>query len=271
MNLPVVLLHSSASSARQWQGLAESLRAHHEVHAIDFFGHGARGPWPGAAPMRLADEAAPIEALLEGLGGAHLIGHSYGGAVALKLACRRPSLVRSVAVYEPVLFGLLRADAASRRELQGVVTVADAMRASMARGDAEDAARRFITLWSGEATWNALPDDRRQAFATRMPAVLQHFEALFCDAMTAEDLARLRMPLMLLEGAATVASAQRVVDSVHAVQPRARRVRLAGMGHMGPITHAQAVNRHLFDFLSAQTPKSRTCFLVQPQLQTERA
>lgn len=271
MNSAVVLLHSSASSARQWNGLAESLRAQHEVHAIDFFGHGARGPWSGASPMRLADEAAPIEALLEGLGGAHVVGHSYGGAVALKLACRRPSLVRSVAVYEPVLFGLLRVNAVSRRELQGVVSVADAMRASIARGDAEDAGRRFMTLWSGEAAWNGLGDDRRQAFAARMPVVLQHFEALFCDAMTAEDIARLRMPLMLLEGAATVAPAQRVVDCVHGAQPRARRVRLAGLGHMGPVTHAAAVNRHLSDFLCAQLPKARASLPVPPQLQFERA
>lgn len=271
MKTPVVMLHSSASSARQWQTLAEALRADHGVHAIDLFGHGPRAAWTGPAPMRLADEAAPIEALLDALGGAHLVGHSYGAAVALKLASRRPSLVRSLAVYEPVLFGLLRSDAASRRELASVVAVADAMRESVERGDALDAARRFMTLWSGAAAWESLPEDRRASFAMRMPVVLQHFDALFADPINAVDVARLRVPTLLLEGAMTVTPAQRIADHVHAALPHAHRVRLAGLGHMGPVTHAHAVNRHLTDFLTGQTPRKRACFLLQPQPQLMRA
>ena len=111
----VVLLHSSASSARQWQPAVAALQAHFSVHAIDFHGHGARPDWQGGAAMTLADEVALVEPLLEQAGGAHLIGHSYGGAVALKLATRLPALVRSVVAYEPVLFGLLHGDAGSRR------------------------------------------------------------------------------------------------------------------------------------------------------------
>ena len=271
MKYPVVLLHSSASSARQWQALVETLRADHDVHALDLFGHGQRAGWAGPAPMRLADEAAAIESLLDALGGAHVVGHSYGGAVATKIATRRPALVRSLALYEPVLFGLLRADAASRRELAAVVAVADAMRESIERGDAQDAARRFITLWSGAAAWEALTTDRRAAFATRMPVVLQHFDALFCDPMSAADIARLRMPMLLLEGAMTVRPAQRVADHVHGAVPRAHRVRLAGLPHMGPVTHPHAVNRHLADFLNGQTLRTRVGHLLQPQPQLMRA
>ena len=104
----VVLLHSSASSARQWQAAIEALRTRFEPHTVEFHGHGAQPAWCGDAPMRLAHEAALVESLLDRVGSAHLVGHSYGAAVALKVASRRPDQVRSVVAYEPVLFALLR-------------------------------------------------------------------------------------------------------------------------------------------------------------------
>ena len=61
-------------------------------------------------------------ALLETLGGpAHLVGHSYGAYVALLVARSVPSQVRSLALYEPVAFGVLDAveDAAAMRRSSG--------------------------------------------------------------------------------------------------------------------------------------------------------
>jgi pimeloyl-ACP methyl ester carboxylesterase len=247
----VVLLHSSASSARQWQPAILALQASFAVHAVEFHDHGAQPGWRGDAPMTLADEAALAEPLLAQAGGAHVVGHSYGAAVALKLASRRPALVRSVVAYEPVLFGLLFDDAGSRCELQAVVAIAEAMRQRLAQGQALAAARGFIEFWSGAGAWTALPAERQQAFAARMPAVLQHFEALFGDPLTCGDLARLRMPLLLASGARTVPSARRIVQLVGAAQPKAQREVLDEMGHMGPITHAATFNRRVIEFLRA--------------------
>lgn len=249
MSAPVVLLHSSAASGRQWQALADALRPRHEVHAVDFHGHGTQPAWPGPAPMSLADEAAPIERLIERLGGAHVIGHSYGAAVALKLASRRPALVRSLVAYEPVLFGLLLDDPFSRREVQTVVGVAEAMRARVAQGQPEAAAQRFIDFWSGPGAWAALPPERQQGFTVRVPAVLQQFDGLFGDPLALADLARLRMPTLLLTGGQTVPAARRIVQLVHGALPDARREVFDPMGHMGPVTHAALFNRRVVEFL----------------------
>jgi pimeloyl-ACP methyl ester carboxylesterase len=68
-----------------------------------------RGGYPPNPPLeridfeRQAEELAP---LLED--GAHLVGHSYGGVIALLMAARRPEAVRSLAVSEPPAFGLAR-------------------------------------------------------------------------------------------------------------------------------------------------------------------
>ena len=100
----VVLLHSSASSGAQWRSLCAPLAERFTALAPDLYGYGASDPWPGRAAMTLADEVAPLEALLARRPGpVHLVGHSYGGAVALRLALRAPTL-RSLTLIEPVAF-----------------------------------------------------------------------------------------------------------------------------------------------------------------------
>ncbi|MGH6612075.1 MAG: alpha/beta fold hydrolase, partial [Burkholderiaceae bacterium] len=88
----VILLHSSGSSAKQWQALSEALTPQYCVHAVDFHDHGNQREWSSDATLTLADEAALVTPLLPPEG-AHVIGHSYGGAVALKVAAMHPQQV----------------------------------------------------------------------------------------------------------------------------------------------------------------------------------
>jgi len=251
MESPIILLHSSASSARQWQRTIEAVPLRFDARTVEFHGHGAQPAWNGSAPMNLADEARLVESLLEKLGSSHLVGHSYGGAVALKVAMRRPDLVRSVVAYEPVLFALLRDDPASWREIRSVFAVAEGMRQRLAHGQALDAAQQFIDFWSGPGAWSSLSAERRAGFAARAAAVVRQFDALFNDAMSARDLAHLRMPLLVLSGTHTVPAARRIVQLVAAAQPMARCVALERLGHMGPVTHPPAFNQRLIEFLNS--------------------
>ncbi len=103
----VVLLHSSASSERQWERLAELLKPRFRVRAIELHGHGEQAAWHGDGPLTLADDAAIGVPELWEADGAHIVGHSYGAAVALKVATTVPRLVHSLVAYEPVLFPYL--------------------------------------------------------------------------------------------------------------------------------------------------------------------
>jgi pimeloyl-ACP methyl ester carboxylesterase len=252
MQQHVILLHASGSSGRQWRDTVQALHGRCTVHLIDFHGHGAQPPWAGATPMRLADEAALVEPLLERLGGAHVVGHSYGGAVALDLARRRPALVHSVVAFEPVLFALLQRDAASTRELRTIVGVVEAMREQSSAGRPDAAAQVFIDFWSGAGTWDALPPQRQQAIASCAGTLRHQFDALFADPLSsAADLAHVSMPLLLLYGTDTVPVTRRIVQIVGAAQPLARTEALPGMGHMGPLTHPAAFNQRVAAFLGS--------------------
>lgn len=252
----VVLLHSSASSARQWERLAETLQPRFRVHTIEFHDHGEQTAWRGDASLTLADEAALAAPLLEEAGGAHVVGHSYGAAVALKLATMYPRRVRSVVAYEPVLFRWLIDDLAYHRPLHDIVAVADSMRDHLAAGRQHSAAQRFVDFWSGGGAWDSLPSAKQTSIAARMRAVLRHFDALFGEPLQRAQLALLNMPMMFMRGARTVAATRRLAELLRLTLPRAKHEVLPAMGHMGPITHATEVNRRVVEFLHMHAPSS---------------
>ena len=247
-----MLLHSSASSARQWDRLAEALKPQFRVRAIEVHGHGEQQAWRGDARLTLADEAALAVPVLEEAGPVHVVGHSYGAAVAIKLATMYPKSVRSLAAYEPVLFRFLFDDVAHHPAAQDVVVVADAMREQLATGNNHSAAQVFIDFWSGAGAWDSLPDGKQASIAARIHAVFQQFDALFHEPLQRAQLALLRMPMLFISGAQTVAVARAIAELLRLTLPRAQHELLPAMGHMGPITHATAVNQRLVKFLQVQ-------------------
>ena len=86
----VIALHCSGASAVQWRELGSVLGVGYELTAPEHFGGHVSGPWTGERVFTLADEAERTINLIDGgRGRVHLIGHSYGGGVALHVALRR--------------------------------------------------------------------------------------------------------------------------------------------------------------------------------------
>ena len=112
----VIALHCSGGGASQWCHLTEALGGGYAVLAPEQYGSEATGPWTGEHAFALADEAARVVALIdESDDKVHLVGHSYGGGVALNVALSRPDRIAGMALYEPTAFHLLRADGRDRR------------------------------------------------------------------------------------------------------------------------------------------------------------
>ncbi|MEC5163127.1 MULTISPECIES: alpha/beta fold hydrolase [unclassified Janthinobacterium] len=244
----IVLLHSSMSSRNQWSDLSAQLEASFRCIAVDLLGYG-KSPFPDVADgaaFTLAHEVdavnAAIAAKLAPGESFHLVGHSYGGVTALRLARQMRERVLSLAVFEPVAFHLLAANDAARVEIETVVA---------AIGDAatpRDATRVFIDYWNRAGAFDSLPGAQQDKFTAQIEKVKLDFQALLGEPATLVDMAGLDMPALVMSGLNSPASTRRLAERLAAALPNASAVQTKG-GHMGPITHGQVVNALIASFL----------------------
>jgi esterase len=96
---PLVVLHGLLGSSRNWQTAGRDLSERFHVCALDLRNHGESFH---AREMDYATMAADVVAWLDatGIERAHLLGHSMGGKVAMRLACSRPDRVGRLVVVD---------------------------------------------------------------------------------------------------------------------------------------------------------------------------
>ena len=102
-------IHCNLSTGRAWEPLAQHLDADLAISAVDMLGQG-RSPMPDRSrDYQLQCAEASIAAMENSVSGPQdLVGHSFGGCIALRIVTLRPDLVRSLVLFEPVFFGFLQ-------------------------------------------------------------------------------------------------------------------------------------------------------------------
>ncbi len=250
---PILALHSSGASGQQWRRLRETLGARVAVATPDFHDHGAGPAWEGDALDIVAADTAVALRALDALGRpAHVIGHSYGGAIALQVARARPRLVRTLTVYEPVAFDVLLGHDPRHVAAAVIVAVGEAIARRTARGDATAAAALFVSYWSGESAWDAMNERARATLALRMPAIAAHFQSLFANRTPVAALGAITCPVLLATGRAAHAPVRRIAELLTNWLPDVSHARLCDAGHMGPLTHRDAFLELVAAFLFSQ-------------------
>jgi pimeloyl-ACP methyl ester carboxylesterase len=165
----------------------------------DLYGYGGTAHWPGRRTFHLECEAEIVLALLERVDErAHLVGHSYGGAVALHVAGLRGDLLRSLTLIEPVAFQLLSGTDAPA--LAEITEVADSVARATAYGEYLVGCGRFVDYWNGGQAWEQVPADKRYAMAARLPKIALEFHAALNEPTRLEDFRSMSVPTLLLHG-----------------------------------------------------------------------
>lgn len=242
---PVLLVHSGGLTSRQWRRLADLLSPRHRVLAPDLLGYGA-ARWPTGKPFHFREDVAFLAALLDEP--AHVVGHSYGGLLALQLALAHPHLVRRIAVYEPVTFGLLDepADAPTRETISQLGDYHPDP-----AGVDESWLERFVDWWQGAGAWRKLGAPTRQAFRDVGWKLSQEVASLSADRTDTSRYASITAPTLLLGGERTNPAELHVIRKLARTLPHATLQLFPDLGHMAPITHATTVNAAIASFLAA--------------------
>lgn len=248
----VALVPCSASSARQWDALAAELGERFRPVFVGLRGHGQCGAWHGAGPLTLAEEAAAIAAAVAGDDAPfHLVGHSYGGAVALRFALDHPTRLRSLTLIEPSCFHLLKEAGDEAPLLDEVRALAEAVNRAVICGDYRAGMAAFIDYWSGLGSWAALSEEKRTQFAALALHVAHHFHGLIEEPTPLAAYRAITVPTLVLCGNRSPRPSRAITRLVAGAVPNARHLTIAGGNHMSPILRPNDVNPLILQHLEA--------------------
>jgi pimeloyl-ACP methyl ester carboxylesterase len=183
-----------------------------------------------------------------GIAAATIIGHSFGGVVALESAVHHPGRVIGVVAWEPPFMPL-----APRRVREGMARIGEDVGAAYAAGGPAAAARLFLETVSGAGAWDRLHPRQREAIARAGAGALAD---VAMGGLTPDGLERITVPTLILTGTASERFYRPIADAVaERIGAAATRIDLPDLRHMAPITDpaavAEAVQRHL-DGIDAQ-------------------
>jgi pimeloyl-ACP methyl ester carboxylesterase len=234
---PLLLLHATLSSSRQLRVLASRLAERHRVVAVDRRGSGDSAPAADmpSSPIDVAVHVADLAALIdsEGLGRCLVVGHSYGGCLALELAARQPDLIAAVWAYEPP-YGPLAPLAAQQH-------MADVARRTLAANEQHGpaaAAEAFVAGVAGQAAIEALTPAARARIGRAGPGAVADAPLLGLDA---DGLARIVCPVAIATGGASQALYGAIADGLRNRIGGATVVPIPNVDHMAPLTRPDII------------------------------
>jgi lipase len=251
---PVVFLHSGVGSAGEWKQVFSLWPEGYRLVAVDAYRDGT-GPG-GVGRRSLDDYADQVYAVAEHIGDpVCLVGFSWGGATALRVAVAAPELVDSLAVVEPEAYALLRTqDDDAYAEICGL---RDRWRAHVRAGRWYEAFEEFVDFYNGPGSFARWPPPRREAFLADQRARGDLWDVLFDDdLLTPDALANVTAPVQVVEGSLTSAVDHAICDVVRRHVPHAQHTLIEGAGHMMPLTHPESLTRALLAGLTQVYPST---------------
>ena len=252
----VVCLHSSMSHGGQWRALAHRLHGQFNVVTPDLLGYG--GASDRFKQLSLDDEVEAVMAQIEWVAGPlHLVGHSFGGAVALRLATIYPERVASLTAYEPVWFSLLFDNGLQGDDISEIDRIQKLLGGN-SRFEQTRGAQDFINYWAGGDGWSHIPTEQQERLVSLSSKVAAEFGALMAAGPATKELADLDLPLRLLCGTNTRQSAREISELLSEILPGVEYFLLQGLAHMAPVTNADDVNPLIVEHVMANAADEET-------------
>lgn len=231
---PVLALHCTLAYSRAWAGMVRHAGEAVTFIAPDMPNHGHSPDLDAGRDFADTVLAAALSCLDVPM---DVIGHSFGGLTALRIAVERPDLVRTLTVIEPVLMAVAKAD--DPEAYAELMATESDFTGKIEAGDWAEAARAFNRAWGDGRRWADLGQGSRDAMV-RAVRVLPAAAGVVYDDTSGiiPRLGRVRAPCLLIRGSDSPAAIRTVNAGLARRLPDAREAVIAGAGHMAPMTHS---------------------------------
>ncbi|MBJ6764925.1 alpha/beta fold hydrolase [Myxococcaceae bacterium JPH2] len=245
---PVVFSHGLLWSTRLFDPQVEALRSRYRCIAYDHRGQGQSAvPATDVIDMETvyADAVALIEQL--GVGPCHFVGLSMGGFVGMRLASRRPDLLRSLTLLETSA-DIEPPENAPRYKLLNLIARFVGLRPVAGVVMRIMFGRTFLTAPEREA-------DRalwRSRLVGNRCDIWRAVNGVIYRAGVLDELARIRVPTLVVVGEEDMATVPAKAEAIHAGIAGSRLVRLPRGGHSSTVEEPALVNAVLLPFLDGQ-------------------
>lgn len=247
----IVLLHGSLASKEQWLGLTQAVASRYKVVSLDLLGYGETTASYNPATYSLKDESDLLQTVLAATVGPgepyHLVGHSYGGVVALHHAYHHRDMVKSLTLIEPMAFHLLGGNHPLIEESRGMV---EQIRGLIRQGNALAGAEMFINLWMPAGTFARIGEREKILLGEGVKKMVVDFAAAVGEPLTTDDYATLPMPICLLAGKASPPYSLGISELIARSIPGILFHWVDG-GHFSPVSHPDQVNPLIAGFIDS--------------------
>ncbi|GBD16184.1 Haloacetate dehalogenase H-1 [bacterium HR26] len=244
---PVILIHGGLAEAFLPLRTRPELIEHNRL--IDYARRGYNDSML-STPVDIPGHAADCRVLLDRLGivQAHIVGHSFGGNVALQLALDAPETVASLALLEPALPSVLLSSPEFGGAMAQVIQLYQA-------GDRAAALDIFLSAACGPdyraALDSALPPGAFERATVDLDTLLQvDLPALQAWTFTREDAARIRQPVLSVVGAASGPLFWAIDDQVQSLLPQVETFTLPKATHLLMVMNAADMASRLARFFA---------------------
>lgn len=200
---PLLLVHGLGGAAANWLALAPLLLATRRLLVPELPGHGGSSALPAAPSLNAYADRLGIVLEQEGIASAGVVGHSLGGAIALRLSIRRPDAVSALVLAGAAGISSGRRSARYALTITGIVKPGRRLAPHRRRIARSNTLKQVVFGRWGASDPPALPTELAEAFLSgpaRHTDTVSAAQALVRDDPRA-DLDRVRCPSLVLWGA----------------------------------------------------------------------
>ena len=248
----VILIHSSVAGARQWHSLMKALADRFHLIAINLYGYGGTKAWPNHRTQTLGDQAELLESFLENGSSeqVNLVGHSFGGSVAMKAAEIFGDKISRLVLIEPNPFYILKQHD-RYKAFQEAVNLRDIIKSNGENGTWETAAEKFANYWTGDGSWDAMTEERRSKFTKALKPNFHEWDAVMNED-TVLSVLKVKLPekTTVLSANDTVYSIAQIISLMKESIKSWNYAHIEHGGHMAVMTKPDILNPMIESALS---------------------